>query len=302
MKNTTVRQAIDQAALALEEADLFYGHGTDNAWDEAVALVLQVLQALQLPFSVSEESLTRYLTQAEQEKVQAWLKKRAQDKVPLAYLTNEAYFFGMPFYVDERVLIPRSPIAELIENQFSPWIDADSVENILDLCTGSGCIAIACAMMFEYAHVDAIDIDTQALAVANINVEKHEMQKQIDLIQSDLFEKVQQQKKYDIIVSNPPYVSHAEMQTVPKEYQHEPTLALKADDDGLTIVLQILKEAKNHLTDRGILIVEVGNSQEVLEQRLPKVPFMWFEFERGGHGVFLLTADQLKDIKIDSKL
>lgn len=291
----TVRQSIDQVAETLIESGVFFGHGTDNAWDEAIALVLY---ALELPFSVSTEDLNRYLTQDEQSKIDDWLKKRIHDRIPLAYLTKETYFFDLPFYVDERVLIPRSPIAELIEYQFSPWVNPEKVENILDLCTGSGCIAIACAMMFEYAHVDAVDIDPDALEVAKINVDKHNMKDQVHLIQSDLFDKVTP-RKYDIIVSNPPYVSAEELNTVPKEYHHEPRHALEAEQKGLDIVFQILKESKNYLADKGVLIVEVGNTQEALEAALPDVPFLWLEFEKGGQGVFLLTAAQVKAIEFE---
>lgn len=291
MKNLTIQQAIDDIIDQLEQSDLYYGHGTDNAWDEAAALVLQTLQ---VPFSAAEKELQRSLTQAEQDKLLFLLKKRIEDRVPLAYLTNEAYFFGLPFYVDERVIIPRSSIAELIEVQFSPWVDPEKVMRILDLCTGSGCIAIACATAFEYAVVDAVDLSEDALEVAKINIEKHAMQKQVNLIKSDLFNSLEK-KRYDIIVSNPPYVSREEINTLPAEYKHEPDMAFYSADNGLELTIRILQQAADYLTDDGILVVEVGNSDEALQERFPQVPFLWLEFEYGEGGVFLLTAEQLRE-------
>jgi len=291
MKNLTIQQAIDDIINQLEQSDLHYGHGTDNAWDEAAALVLQTLQ---VPFSASEKELQRSLTQAEQNKLLFLLKKRIEDRIPLAYLTKEAYFFGLPFYVDERVIIPRSSIAELIEVQFSPWANPEKVTRILDLCTGSGCIAIACATAFEYAVVDAVDLSEDALDVAKINVEKHAMQKQVNLIKSDLFNSLEK-KRYDIIVSNPPYVSREEINTLPAEYKHEPDMAFYSADNGLELTIRILQQAADYLTDDGVLVVEVGNSDEALQERFPQVPFLWLEFEYGEGGVFLLTAEQLRE-------
>lgn len=289
-KLPTIRQMIDTVFQALSNSQLTYGHGTDNPWDEAIALVLQ---AMHLPFNANDKILDRPLTETESQTILSLLDRRIREKIPLAYLTHEAYFAGMSFYVDERVLIPRSPIAELIDNSFAPWIKTENVAAILDMCTGSGCIAIACAKMFPHAKVDAVDLSDEALAVAAINIAKYQVVDKVSLIKSNLFADVPA-KQYDIIVSNPPYVSHKEMGALPKEYIHEPDLALRAGDDGLEFVLCILRQAANYLSDHGILIVEVGKAQYALEQRLPKVPFLWFEFEHGGEGVFMLTAKQLK--------
>lgn len=221
------------------------------------------------------------------------LSRRIHDKVPVPYLTNKAYFCELPFYVDERVLIPRSPIAELIKQQFAPWLVAERVHRVLDLCTGSGCIAIACCYAFPEAIVDAVDISPEALAVAAINCQQHEVGELVNLIESDCWDNVPKQR-YDLIVSNPPYVGKAEMQTLPAEYYHEPKLALETDKNGLAIVEKILAKAHDYLTEDGVLVVEVGNSDQALEETFPNVPFTWLEFEHGGHGVFLLTQQQLK--------
>jgi ribosomal protein L3 glutamine methyltransferase len=288
-KNTTLINLIHQVNQALEQADVYFGHGTDNAWDEAVALVLH---ALDLSFNEAHENQARVLTSDEIKKVEALLTRRIHEKKPLAYLTQEAYFFGLPFYVDERVIIPRSPIAELIEKHFMPWVNPDKVTSILDMCTGSACIAIACAYAFEYARVDAIDIDPDALEVAKINIAKHKVEQQVNIIQSDLFEQVPPHQ-YDIIISNPPYVSQDEMDVIPAEYLTEPHHALHAHDEGLALVERILTKAPSYLSDEGILIVEVGNGRERLEARYPHLPFLWLEFEHGGQGVFLLEKSQL---------
>lgn len=280
-----LRFALSSAA----EARLYYGHGTDNAWDDMRSLILS---SLALPHEVEPLLLQSRLTMTEKNYLCEQLHKRIQKKIPVPYLTKEAFFCGLSFYVDERVLIPRSPIAELIQHQFSPWIIADQVDNILDLCTGSGCIAIACCYAFPDAAVDAVDICPGALAVATINRERHDLEGQLTLINSDCFSQVPD-IKYDIIVSNPPYVGFEEMQTLPKEYLHEPVLALEAENNGLAVVEKILHDAHNHLSDIGILVMEVGNSDEALAEAYPDLPFTWLEFENGGHGVFLLTRQQL---------
>lgn len=273
------------------QSDLFFGHGTDNAWDDMRQLILG---SLALPYDCPAELLESRLLTKEKKQLYRQMHQRIVQRIPVPYLTHEAYFFGLPFYIDERVLIPRSPLAELIETQFAPWIDPLKVERVLDMCTGSACIAIACCYAFPDAEVDAVDISADALAVARINQEKHEVEEQLQLIRSDCFNDLVD-VRYDIIVSNPPYVGSEEMKTLPEEYRHEPTLALEAPNNGLAIVDNILRHAYNYLTEEGILVVEVGNSDELVMETYPDMPFTWLEFEEGGHGVFLLTAQQLAD-------
>jgi len=272
-------------------SDLYYGHGTDNAWDDVLALILG---SLSLPLDVEPALLYGQLTNDEKKLLSKQLEQRLIARIPVPYLTHEAFFCDLPFFVDERVLIPRSPIAELIKQQFSPWIAPDDVAKVLDMCTGSGCIAIACCYAFPDALVDAVDISTEALAVAEINRQRHAVQDCLKLIESDCFDAVPG-TQYDIIVSNPPYVDFDEMKTLPEEYRHEPKLALEANNNGLAIVEKILSSAHAYLSEHGILVVEVGNSEEVLLDRYPNVPFTWLDFERGGQGVFLLTCEQLKE-------
>lgn len=272
---------------------LYYGHGTDNAWDDMLALILGCLH---LPYDVDLIVLQAKLTDTEKQMLHERLEQRIVARVPVPYLTHEAYFCDRVFYVDERVLIPRSPIAELIQHQFTPWIEEHEVGRILDVCTGSACIAIACCDAFPNALVDAVDISVPALAVAEINRQRHHMQDQLTLIQSDCFESVPA-VKYDIIVSNPPYVGAEEMKTLPDEYRHEPVLALETGNNGLAIVETILQCAADYLSEQGILVVEVGNSESALIQAYPDVPFTWLEFQNGGHGVFLLTYQQLQTFK-----
>lgn len=288
----TVNEAAEWAEQAFTEANLFFGHGTDNAWDEAIVLILHVLAIS--PYT-NEDVLAIQLTPAQSDVINALFERRIKEKVPAAYLIEEAWFCGIPFHVDKRVIIPRSPIAELIENQFYPWVESEKVHAILDLCTGSGCIAIASALYFPEAKVDAIDIDADALAVAKINVEHYELDKQVRLIKSDLFNELTDEK-YDIIVSNPPYVDAEDFTQLPSEFLHEPALALASGNDGLDATRHILKHAANYLNDEGILIVEVGNSAVALEAAFPDVPFTWLSFEYGGDGVFLLTKEQLCDL------
>lgn len=273
------------------EAQLYYGHGTDNVWDDMRSLILR---SLSLPHEVDPMLLNARLTTNEKKYLCQQLEKRINQRVPVPYLIKEAYFFDLPFYVDERVLIPRSPIAELIREQFSPWIEEDRVHQILDLCTGSGCIAIACCYAFPEALVDAVDISSEALAVAAINKERLEVDEQLTLIESDCFDAVPA-KCYDIIVSNPPYVGKEEMQTLPDEYRHEPVLALETSNNGLSIVEKILKTAHAYLSDHGVLVVEVGNSEDALCEAYPSVPFTWLEMSHGGQGIFLLTKQQLEE-------
>lgn len=286
---TSIRDYIRWGASRLTKANVYFGHGSVTALDEAAALVLHTVHQ---PYNLSDYYLDAVLTLEERQDIIDIIERRINERKPSAYLTNEAVFAGLSFYVDERVLVPRSPIAELIEQRFSPWVDEDQVSRILDLCTGSACIAIACAYAFPEALVDAVDLSPDALAVAELNVAKHGASDSVTLYQSDLFEQLPP-AHYDIIVSNPPYVSLAEWEQLPKEYLAEPDLGLKAGPSGLDIVLRILVDAGRYLSDQGILIVEVGSSAETLQSNFPDVPFYWLDFERGGDGVFLLTAEQL---------
>ena len=284
-----IRDFIRFAASQFNASGLFYGHGTDNAWDEASALVLHTLH---LPHDIPTAVLDARLLPDEKSRLYQLIMQRVEKRIPLPYITHEAWFAGLSFYVDERVLIPRSSIAELIENEFEPWINPAEVVDILDLCTGSACIAIACAKQFNEAHIDASDLSENALAVANINVLRHKLENQITLYHSDLFINLPK-KQYDVIICNPPYVDAEDMADLPPEYTHEPTVALAAGADGLNIIKRILSDAKKYLKPNGILIVEVGNSAAALAAQFPALNFTWLEFERGDTGVFMLTADQL---------
>lgn len=291
----TLRDLIRWGTSQFNASDLSFAQGMPNAIDEAVYLCLS---ALHLPPDFSVDYFDCVLTMEERLNVLHLFEQRIEQRKPASYITNEAWFCGLSYFVDERVLIPRSPIAELINQQFIPWIEYDRVTNILDLCTGSGCIAIACADHFEQAQVDASDLSKDALSVATINCENHLMEDRVCLIESDLFANIPQ-KRYDIIVSNPPYVSAQEMSALSPEFDYEPDSALRAGDTGMDIVLPMLAQASQYLADEGILVVEVGYSKPALEQALPQVPFVWLEFEYGGDGVFLLTASQLQTHQAD---
>ena len=286
---STLRDYIRWAASRFTQARVSFGHGTITALDEAAALVLHTLYQ---PYNLAEAYLDTVLTMTERQAVINIIDRRINERIPAAYLTNEAIFAGLSFYVDDRVLVPRSPIAELIEQRFSPWVDEDQVERILDLCTGSACIAIACAYAFPEASVDAVDLSVDALAVAEINIENHQVSDSVTLYQSDLFKELPA-TLYDVIVSNPPYVCHDEWEQLPREFRAEPDMGFKGGHTGLDIVLRILVDADNYLAEQGILIVEVGSSAETLQNTFPDVPFYWLDFERGGDGVFLLTAEQV---------
>ncbi len=287
---STIRDWVRWGASRFREAGLFFGHGTDNAFDESLALVLH---ALHLDHDQGLAYLDARLTREEKERVLGYLTRRVEERVPAAYITHEAWFAGLSFYVNENVLVPRSPIAELIEQGFEPWLNDEEELRVLDLCTGSGCIAIACAHYLPNAWVDASDISPSALEVAQVNVDRHQLEERVSLFRSDLFDDLPE-ARYDLIVSNPPYVSSEEMESLPEEYGHEPALGLEAGADGLEIVSRILAEGARWLKPGGIMVVEVGDSMESLMRRYPRVPFLWLDFERGGHGVFLLTAEQLQ--------
>lgn len=286
---SSIRDYIRWAASRFAEHQVFLGHGTVTPLDEAAAIVLHTLHQ---PYDLSADYFDSVLTLAERQAVLALIERRIVERKPSAYLTHEAIFAGLSFYVDERVLVPRSPIAELIADRFEPWVDETQVYNILDLCTGSGCIAIACAYAFPEAQVDAVELSDDAIAVAEINIEKHQLSDQLVLFQSDLFNAVPP-KPYDIIVSNPPYVSISEWQSLPAEFHAEPAMGFKGGDTGLDLVVRILVDAKHYLAEHGILIIEVGSSAETLQEMFPEVPFQWLEFENGGDGIFLLTAEQV---------
>ena len=291
----TLRDFIRWGASRFNAARLHFGHGTENALDDAVALVLN---ALHLPYDLPDFYLESRLTLEEKQQVVERFQQRIETRKPAAYLTHEAMFCGLPFYVDERVLVPRSPIAELIRQGFSPWSDTLQIDRILDLCTGSGCIAIACAYAFPGAEVDAVDISTEALEVAAINIRRHGLENRVHAIHADLFESLGEQR-YELIVSNPPYVSQREWERLPPEYHKEPSLGLTSGQEGLDCAIAILQQAGRHLTEHGILVVEVGGSAEALSSRFPQIPFRWLEFSEGGEGVFLFTAEELLQYQAD---
>lgn len=286
----TLEDLLTKCVDAFEEAKLFYGHGTDNPWDDAIALTLPTLN---IPLDTDDSVLTRLISPAEKQALLPLLAKRIQQRLPVPYITGEAWFMGYPFYVNEQVLIPRSPFAELIAEQFSPWVSPDKVTHILEIGTGSGCMAIACAQVFPQAQIDATDIESQALKVAQRNVERYQKQTQINLWQGDLYQPLKPQQ-YDIIISNPPYVDPTILKNLPLEYHYEPKQALVSEEAGLAHVKRLLQGAHLYLKDTGVLIIEVGEAQAALEGFYPQVPFLWLECQSGGEGIFLLTADQVR--------
>lgn len=289
----TVAQCIERGAKQFEAAGLFFGHGTDNAFDEAAELVFF---AAGLRHEDAPDVYGRRLQEDERARAEALFERRIRERIPAAYLTRRMWFAGHEFYVDERVLVPRSPIAELIEARFEPWIDADEVHSLLDIGTGSGCIAIACALAFPEASVDAADISPDALEVARINIDRYGVGDRVRAIRADVYEGLDS-RTYDVIVTNPPYVPRAELESLPEEYHREPRLGLSGGEDGLDIVRRILEGAAARLNPGGILIGEVGNTEDALQAAFPHVPFVWLEFERGGGGVFVLTRDELERLQ-----
>ncbi|MCL1047598.1 50S ribosomal protein L3 N(5)-glutamine methyltransferase [Shewanella electrodiphila] len=286
----TVGDMLRWAVSRFNDANIYYGHGTDNAWDEAISLVFH---ALHLPEEIGQQVVNSNLTSSEKHKIVELIIRRVRERLPVPYLTNKARFADLEFYVDERVLVPRSPIAEMINNGFSPWLYNKPVTRVMDLCTGSGCIAIACAYAFEDAEVDALDISEDALEVAQINIESLNVLDRVFPIQSDIFSAIEKGPHYDLIVSNPPYVDEEDIGDMPDEYHHEPAIGLASGRDGLDLTKRILANAVDYLTPDGLLVVEVGNSMVHLNEQFPDVPFTWVEFEHGGDGVFVLTYDQL---------
>ena len=287
----TLADFVRWGASRFAAAGLHVGHGTDNEVDESLLLVAHALH-LQPP--IPPEFFAARLTEAEKGEVRALLERRVEERRPASYLTGEAWFAGLSFEVDERVLVPRSPIAETIESGFAPWIEPDRVHRILDLCTGSGCIGIACAHYLPHARVDLADVSEGALEVARNNIARHGLTDRVRAVHADVYEGLDA-CPYDVIVSNPPYVSRSEYESLPPEYRHEPEVGLVAEDEGLAVVRRILGGASEYLAPGGILVVEVGNSRQQMIAAFPDLPMTWIEFERGGSGVFVLTRDDLPE-------
>lgn len=284
----TIQDIMRFAYSYFNASDIFYGHSYDNPWDEAVQLTLS---ALHLPIDTPQELYQSRLTYLEKARIIEMIYQRLGWRKPIAYLTHSAWFAGLEFYVDERVIIPRSPIGELIKQGFTGLLHHEP-KRILDMCTGSGCIAIACGESFPNAEIDAVDLSLDALNVAEINIERHHMQHRVFPLQSDLFDSLPLDQ-YDLIVTNPPYVDEEDLQDMPEEFHHEPEMALGSGVDGLTITKRILATASDYLVSNGVLVCEVGNSMVHLIEQFPNVPFNWIEFKHGGIGVFSLTKEQL---------
>lgn len=286
----TIRDWLRYTVTQFEKSDIFFGHGTDNSYDEAVWLVMS---SLHLPLDTLENFSDARLTLEERQHLETLVEKRITNRTPTAYLVKEAWLRGFKFYVDERVIVPRSFIAELLEDGFQPWIEyPEMVESAVDICTGSGCLGILLADAFPNAEIDVVDISSDALDVANINIANYGLENQVHTIQSDMFTALAG-KKYDIIISNPPYVDAPSMAQLPQEYLNEPQLALGSGDAGLDHTHTLLREAANHLNDNGILVVEIGHNRDALLDHYPNVPFTWLEVESGNQFVFLLTKEHL---------
>ncbi len=294
-KQMTIAACIDEVAAQLAGAGLYFGHGTDNARDEAAWLVLHVLgESLDGSFS----DWGRPVDEDARAGIRRLVGARCKSGEPLAYLTGFTYFAGLKFEVSRGVLVPRSPISELILDRFQPWLRPEKVERVLDMCTGSGCIAIATALNLPDARIDAVDISAEALEIARRNARHHGVSQRVHLFESDLFQSLPA-CRYDLIVANPPYVPAGDLKELPKEYRCEPGIGLVSGEDGLDAVLTIMVDAPGYLREDGILVCEVGESERRLAAVLPRVPFLWLEFERGGSGVFVLTRDQLEEARPD---
>ena len=287
---STLRDLMRFAVSRFNEACLFFGHGTDNAWDEAAYLLLH---SLHLPIDQLDPYMDARLTATERAAALELIRRRIAERLPAAYLTREAWLGDYRFYVDERVIVPRSHIAELLREQLSPWVnDPWAVGRVLDMCTGSGCLAILAAEAFPEAAVDAVDLSPDALAVARINVREYGLEERIRLVESDAFAALPGDR-YDVIVSNPPYVNAESMATLPEEYRREPQLALASGEDGLDFVRVLLAQAARHLTPEGILIVEIGNNKDALERAFPRLSFVWLDTSAGDRFVFMLRRKDL---------
>lgn len=290
----SIRDLLRYAVTQFNKANLHFGHGSSNAYDEAAYLILKTLS---LPLDQLEPFLDARLLKSECDQILHVIERRIKDRIPAAYLTQEAWLGEYRFYVDERVIVPRSFIAELLQTQLAPWVvEPDRITNILDMCTGSGCLAILSALYFEYAQIDAVDISKPALEVAHKNIDHYGLEKRINLIASDLFSSLKN-KRYDLIISNPPYVNAESMSQLPKEYQHEPQNALSSGIDGLDATRKILESAAEHLTEDGLLLVEIGHNREALEHAYPSTAFNWLETHAGKEFVFLLHRNQLPNNK-----
>lgn len=288
----TVNDVVRYATSYLIENEVFLGHGTDSYWDEAMYLVMCIIN---LDPPADADTLNARLTDREKRNIAKALSLRVKQRIPVAYITNRAWFCGIEFYVDERVIIPRSPIGELIQKGFAPYLKKEP-KRILDMCTGSGCIAIACANQFSGdTTIDAVDLSMDALDVATANIYRYGLEDVVFPISSDLFDNIPEQENYDLIVCNPPYVDAADIADMPEEFHSEPQMALAAGQDGLDLVKVILAEASYYLAEDGFLVVEVGNSRLSLMAEFPNVPFHWVEFENGGDGVFVLSFEELVD-------
>ena len=286
----TVRDLIRYGVSRFNQTKLSFGHGSDNAWDEAVYLVLN---ALHLPPDQLEPFMDARVLPEERQKALQYIDARCEQRVPAPYLTHEAWLQGYAFYVDERVIVPRSPIAELLMTQLSPWIlDPYEVTSVLDLCTGSGCLAIIAAHQFPEAFVDATDISAQALEVATLNVTEHSLTDRLTLHHGSLFDPLPVSARYDLILCNPPYVNSQSMLALPPEYQHEPTLALAGGDDGMDVVRTILEQAPAHLNDQGILVLEIGHERAHFEAAFPEFEPVWLDTAQASDQILLLTREQ----------